>query len=69
MKKLGWSALLNYIAFATWVLLAIPGLTIWKNSVTFVIILSLWANAMAHFSAAKASRAQVEAEKNGGDDA
>jgi hypothetical protein len=48
---------------AVWALLLIPTLLFWKNSVLWVAAMSLYANFAAHLSAAKASRAEQEAEK------
>jgi hypothetical protein len=57
------AARLHYCMAAVWALLLIPTLLIWKDSVTWVAFMSLYANGAAHLSAAKASRAEQEAEK------
>lgn len=44
--------------------LLIPGLTIWKDSVAFVIILSIWALVAAHLASAAAQGAKKAAEAN-----
>lgn len=47
-----------------WIMLAIPSLMWWKDALVWVIIMSLWANVVGHWSAFQASRA----EENGSDD-
>jgi hypothetical protein len=56
-------AVLHYCMAAVWVLLLIPTLLLWTNSVLWVAAMSLYANFVGHLSAAKASRAEQEAEK------
>lgn len=58
------AALAHYCLAGVWVLLLIPTLVWWKNSVLWVAAMSLYANFAAHLSAAKASRAEQEAEKS-----
>lgn len=41
-----------------WGLLAIPAAVWWQNSVPFVVFCSVWANAVGHWSAWQASRAE-----------
>lgn len=55
-------AILHYALAGVWVLLLIPTLLLWKNSVLWVASMSLYANFVGHLSAAKASRAEQEAE-------
>ena len=57
------AAVLHYCMAGLWALLLIPTLLWWKNSVLWVATMSLYANGASHLSAAKASRAQQEAEK------
>jgi hypothetical protein len=57
------AAVLHYCAAAAWVLLIIPTLIWWAQSVLWVAALSLYANMASHLSAAKASQAEQEAEK------
>lgn len=53
------------VCVVVWPLLAIPSLLWWKESVTWVIIMSLWANFAAHFAAWQATRTEVfEREKD-----
>jgi hypothetical protein len=57
------AAVLHYCMAAVWALLVIPTLLFWSNSVLWVAAMSLYANFVGHLSAAKASRAEQEAEK------
>lgn len=57
------AAILHYCMAAVWALLLIPTLIWWPNSVLWVAFMSLYANLVGHLSAAKASRAEQEAEK------
>lgn len=57
------AAILHYTLAGVWVLLLIPTLVWWKNSVLWVAAMSLYANFVGHLSAAKAARAEQEAEK------
>ena len=41
-----------------WILLCIPGLLLWKESIVFVVLMSLWANIAAHWAAYQGSRAE-----------
>ena len=41
-----------------WLLLVIPSLLWWKNSILWVIVLSVWANMAAHFGAWQGARAE-----------
>lgn len=56
-------AVAHYVMAGVWVLLLIPTLLLWKESVLWVAAMSLYANFVGHLSAAKASRAEQEAEK------
>lgn len=56
-------AVVHYVVAGVWALLIIPTLLVWKNSVLWVAAMSLYANFVGHLSAAKASRAEQEAEK------
>lgn len=42
-----------------WLILVIPSLIWWKNSLLWVIMISLWANIASHFAAYIAARAEV----------
>lgn len=44
---------------ALWILLIIPTLLFWKESVLWVALMSLWANIVGHFSAYVAGRGEI----------
>lgn len=58
----GTVAVIHYCAAVVWALLLVPTLLFWKSSVLWVASMSLYANFVSHLSAAKASRAEQEAE-------
>lgn len=58
----------NLIMTVVWVVLLVPTLMWWRNSIMWVLIVSLYANAAAHWSAYQGSRASVKAEANGDSD-
>lgn len=41
-----------------WLLLIVPSLLWWKDSILWVILLSVWANMASHFSAWQGARAE-----------
>jgi hypothetical protein len=45
-----------------WLVLAVPSLLWWKNSILWVIVLSVWANVASHFGAWQGARAEGAAE-------
>lgn len=53
---------MHLAAAALWVLLAIPSVIWWKNSVLWVIIISIYANVVGHLSGYTAARADEAAE-------
>lgn len=54
----------HLVAAVMWVILAIPSLIWWKNSVLWVILISIYANIVGHLSGYSAARADQEAEEN-----
>lgn len=58
----------NLIMTVVWVVLLVPTLVWWRNSIMWVLIVSLYANAAAHWSAYQGSRASVKVEQNGDSD-
>lgn len=46
-----------------WILLIIPGLLFWKESIMFVVLMSLWANIAAHWAAYQASRSEEKMDE------
>lgn len=55
----------NLTLVFVWILMGIPTVLWWKESVLWVAIMSLYANIVGHWSAFQGSRAEVQAEKNG----
>lgn len=41
-----------------WVGLSVPGLTIWRDAIWFIVLMSLWANIAGEFAAYQAARAE-----------
>ncbi|CAM4039858.1 hypothetical protein KU660_11710 [Klebsiella africana] len=54
----------HLVAAVMWVGLAIPSLIWWKNSVLWVILISIYANIVGHLSGYSAARADQAAEEN-----
>lgn len=53
----------HVVMMIVWVLLLIPSILWWRNSVLWVIILSIYANFGVHLSAYSGARAERRAEK------
>jgi hypothetical protein len=49
----------NLICTFAWAILLLPSLLWWKDSILWVILISIWANIVGHFSAYGASRAET----------
>jgi hypothetical protein len=41
----------NGIATLVWAVLIFPSATVWKESITWVVLMSAWANFASHFAA------------------
>ncbi|WP_448717702.1 hypothetical protein [Klebsiella quasipneumoniae] len=54
----------HLVAAVMWVGLAIPSLIWWKDSVLWVILISIYANIVGHLSGYSAARADQAAEEN-----
>ncbi|WP_218812044.1 hypothetical protein [Klebsiella quasipneumoniae] len=54
----------HLVAAIMWVGLAIPSLIWWKDSVLWVILISIYANIVGHLSGYSAARADQAAEEN-----
>jgi hypothetical protein len=50
-------------ATIAWVLLVIPTLIWWRESVLWVALMSIWANVASHWAAYQASRAEQHAAR------
>jgi hypothetical protein len=55
-----WLRRFHLFMVCAWALLAIPGLLWWKESITFVVIMSLYANLAAEFAAYQGARSETE---------
>ncbi|HDZ1721272.1 TPA: hypothetical protein RRX77_004613 [Klebsiella pneumoniae] len=56
----------HLVAAVMWVGLAIPSLIWWKDSVLWVILISIYANIVGHLSGYSAARADQAAEESEG---
>ena len=54
----------HLVAAGMWVGLAIPSLIWWKDSVLWVILISIYANIVGHLSGYSAARADQAAEES-----
>ena len=54
----------HLVAAVMWVILAIPSLIWWKDSVLWVILISIYANIVGHLSGYSAARADQAAEES-----
>lgn len=54
----------HLVAAIMWFVLAIPSVIWWKDSVLWVIIISIYANIIGHLSGYSAARADQAAEEN-----
>lgn len=69
MTQKRWKSKIHWAMAGVWLLLAIPTMLIWKESVLWVAIMSLYANFIGHISSAQASRAEETEEQDQEDDA
>lgn len=53
----------NLIFTFVWIVLAFPSLMFWSESILWVIVISLWANIVGHFSAYLAARSEAAQQK------
>jgi hypothetical protein len=53
-------------ATIVWILLIIPSLLFWKESILWVVLMSVWANIGSHWAAYQASRAELKQDENNG---
>lgn len=53
----------KYAVFV-WILLLIPSLLWWQASIPWLVLMSVWANIGAHWSAYQASRAELNNDDN-----
>lgn len=55
-----WLRRLHATMVIVWLGLAVPGLTVWRESIWFVVAMSLYANMAAEFAAYQGARAETE---------
>jgi len=48
-----------------WILLLVPTLLFWSQSILWLCLMSVWANIAGHWSAYQASRAELKQDKQG----
>jgi len=53
----------NLIFTFLWIALTPPSILFWSQSILWVIVISLWANIVGHFSAYLAARSEAAQEK------
>jgi hypothetical protein len=46
-----------------WLFLILPSVTFWKESIAWVVFMSVWANVAGHFSSWQAARVEVNQEQ------
>lgn len=63
MSKAEKLARFNLVLTFLWVALTIPSLLFWSESILWVIVISLWANIVGHFSAYLAAHSEAAQEK------
>lgn len=57
----------NLVLTFVWIALLVPSLLLWKDSVPWLVSISVYANIVGHWSAYQGSRAGVAAENGNGD--
>jgi hypothetical protein len=55
------STIHTLLTFA-WLVLAVPTLLLWRESVLWVALMSLWANIASHWAAREAAKAKEKAD-------
>jgi hypothetical protein len=58
----------HLLMMCVWAALSVPGILWWKESILFVIILSLYANIAGEFAAYQGARAEVKQDDDDEDD-
>lgn len=61
-----WLRRFHLLMICVWAGLAVPGLLWWKESITFVVIMSLYANLAGEFAAYQGARSEVKQDEDGG---
>lgn len=47
-----------------WILLAIPSVLFWKESLMWIVLMSVWANVAGHWSSYQASRSEMKIDQS-----
>lgn len=55
------------VATLVWIALAVPTLLLWRDSVLWVALMSVWANVAGHWSAWQATRVEDDATEDDDD--
>lgn len=50
-----------------WIVLILPGVTLWRDSVPFLVAVSIYANVMGHGSSWQSSRVEVKQDEQAPD--
>lgn len=58
---------INLVLLFVWSALTVPTVLVWRDSILWIALMSVYAIVVAHWSAYQASRAEHEAEKTNGD--
>lgn len=53
-------------ATVAWIMLVIPSVLWWKESIPWIVFMSVWANVVGHWSSYQATAAQLEAKDDPG---
>lgn len=59
-----WLRRFHLVMMIVWIALAVPGLIWWKESILFVIVMSLYANFAASFAAFQGARGEEKQEQD-----
>lgn len=49
-------------ATLVWIILLLPSIIFWAESVTWIVLMSVWANIAGHWSAWQAARGEAKAD-------
>lgn len=55
------------LATLTWIVLLFPALIWWKESVPFLVLISVWANIASHWACFQASQGEKRTKQQNGD--
>lgn len=60
--------LFHACATVGWAVAIWPSLTVWRDSIPYLVLLSVWANVASHFAAWQAARTEVKQDGASGVD-